>query len=136
MLPKEQLIFLELRHPEWFTPNNKTQLFTSLRQLGIGAVITDAAGRRDVAHMHLPLPKVFIRFVCNGLHPSSYQRINAWAERIKYWIENGLEALYVFVHPGNDMVVPELVSYWVDTLNKQCHLQLKRPEPVQKTLFD
>ena len=50
-------------------------------------MITDTAGRRDCAHMHLTIPKVFIRYVGNSLHPTDYTRSDAWVQRMKYWLD-------------------------------------------------
>ncbi len=47
-------------------------LYNNLRNLGMGLIITDTAGRRDVVHMHLPVPRALIRFVGNSLHPTDY----------------------------------------------------------------
>jgi uncharacterized protein YecE (DUF72 family) len=132
-LPKTFPFFLEVRHPAWFSQNNQEELFTTLYQHKIGAVITDAPGRRDAAHMHLTVPKLFLRFVCNGIHPTSFSRIDAWIERMKYWLDNGLEELYVMLHPGNDAAIPELADYWVRQLNLQCGFSIKPPQ--QQTLL-
>lgn len=135
-LPKGLRFFLEVRHPAWFSnEKDKEELFATLRSLNIGAVITDAPGRRDAAHMYLPLPKLFLRFVCNALHPTSFSRTDAWINRLKNWIDTGLNEAYVFIHPGNDAAVPELVAYWVENVNKNCNLTVKAPEPLQQQLF-
>lgn len=123
-LPKDMLFFLEVRHPGWFTTTEEENLFTTLHHLGIGAVITDTPGRRDAAHMHLTLPKLFLRFVCNGVHPSTFTRINQWIDRIQQWLERGLEELYVIVHPGNDAAVPDVAAHWTQQLNTHCGFQL------------
>jgi len=83
-LPKDLQFFVEVRHPLWYSDKDiQKELFDTLRSLNMGAVITDTAGRRDVAHMELTIPKTFIRFVGNSLHGTDYTRINAWAERDK-----------------------------------------------------
>jgi len=93
-LPKDLQFFLEVRHPGWFAREiERDDLFTFLREHNIGAVITDTAGRRDCAHMHLTLPKAFIRFVGNSLHPTDYTRIDRWVQRMKHWLDNGLQEL-------------------------------------------
>ncbi len=34
------------------------------------------------AHMHLTMPKAFVRFVANSMHQTDYTRLDAWIERI------------------------------------------------------
>jgi len=59
-LPKDIPLFVELRHKDWFAiPENSKNVFNLLSRLNIGAVITDASGRRDVVHMNLPTPHAF-----------------------------------------------------------------------------
>jgi uncharacterized protein YecE (DUF72 family) len=134
-LPEDLTFFLEVRHPQWFTGTTGAVLFDTLKATGIGAVITDAPGRRDVVHMHLTLPKLFLRFVCNGVHATSYSRTDAWVQKIQQWIDRGMDEVYVFLHPGNDAAIPELATYWVEQLNQHCQLQLQPPVSLQKRLF-
>ena len=127
-LPGDLSYFLELRHPQWFVnPGTAETLFTFLREEKIGAVITDAAGRRDCAHMHLTVPRVFIRYVGNSLHPSDYTRINNWVHRIKTWMERGIEEVYFFMHMHEEATSPELTVYLVDQLQAVCGLSLLKP---------
>lgn len=131
-LPTDLSFFLELRHPQWFSdPTIKKELFDTLRSLNVGAVITDTAGRRDCAHMHLPVPKAFVRFVCNLLHPTDYTRSDAWADRVIHWINYGLEELYFFIHMPDEMYCPELVAYIIDKINPACDLHLQKPQFIQ-----
>jgi uncharacterized protein YecE (DUF72 family) len=134
-LPKDINFFLELRHPEWFSPELDKEVFQLLHRLGIGPVITDTPGRRDVVHKHLTTPKAMLRFVCNALHPTSFSRTDEWVKQIQSWIERGLEEMYVILHPGNDAAVPELADYWIKEINKHCRLNIKPPQPVQQYLF-
>jgi uncharacterized protein YecE (DUF72 family) len=140
-LPVDLQFFLEVRQPDWFS-NEKhcNDLFTFLQANKIGAVITDTAGRRDCAHMHLTLPKTFIRYVGNSLHPSDYTRCDVWIQRIKHWLKNGMEELYFFMHMHDEATSPELTVYLVDQLNKECGLNLMKPtfvntNPSQSRLF-
>lgn len=87
-LPTDIQFFLEVRHPDWFgKPDIQMELFNTLKEINIGAVITDTSGRRDCAHMHLTVPKTFIRYVGNSLHPTDYTRVDEWIGRMKYWID-------------------------------------------------
>jgi uncharacterized protein YecE (DUF72 family) len=130
-LPKDVQFFLEIRHPDWFLKSNQEELFTTLKKLKLGVVITDTAGRRDCCHMHVTIPKTFIRFVGNSLHPTDYTRIDAWIERMKYWLDNGLQELYFFMHMHDEAFSPELTVYVVERLNKKCGLNLQIPQFVE-----
>lgn len=135
-LPRNLQFFLEVRHPDWFIDKAlESELFTTLKSLGIGAVITDTAARRDCAHMYLTLPKTFIRYVGNSLHSSDYVRIDEWINRIQYWLNNGLEEAYFFMHMHNEALSPELTIYLIENMNKKCGLNLKMPVFVQPELF-
>lgn len=82
-----------------------------LRNRGVSAVITDVAGRRDVCHAQLTASTVLVRFVGNSLHPSDYTRVSEWSERLKYWIESGLESAYFFTHEPDNLLAPELAAF-------------------------
>ena len=128
-LPKDLQFFLEVRHPGWFAKEDiQKEMFETLTSLNIGAVITDTAGRRDCAHMHLTIPKAFIRYVGNSLHPSDYTRCDAWIKRMQYWLDKGIEELYFFMHMHDEATSPELTVYLVDKINKECGLNLIKPK--------
>jgi uncharacterized protein YecE (DUF72 family) len=142
-LPKDLQFFLEVRHPNWFAkPDIQKELFDTLSSLNMGAVITDTAGRRDCAHMHLTIPKAFIRYVGNSLHLTDEPRCDVWVKRMKYWLDNGLQELYFFMHMHDEATSPELTVYLVDRMNKEMGLNLNRPGFVnrqndrQKDLFN
>lgn len=129
LLPTDLQFFLEVRHPDWFAKENiRNDLFNTLREMNMGAVITDTSGRRDCAHMHLPISKAFIRYVGNSLHKTDFTRCDAWVLRIKYWLENGLQEIYFFMHMHDEATSPELTVYLVDKLNKECGLNLIKPK--------
>lgn len=136
-LPTDLQFFLEVRHPDWFGKAEvSNELFSTLREMNIGAVITDTSGRRDCAHMHLSIPKAFIRFVGNSLHTTDFIRIDDWVRHIKYWLDNGLEELYFFMHMHDEALSPELTIYLIDQLNAVCDLTLQKPKFIQpNTLF-
>jgi uncharacterized protein YecE (DUF72 family) len=135
-LPSGTSYFLELRHPGWFsTAAQADELFQTLMALNIGLVITDTPGRRDLVHMQLTVPKLFLRFVCNDVHPTSFSRTDAWIQQLQKWVNGGLEEAYVFLHPGHDAAIPELAQHWINGLNGMCGLQLKPPARIQPQLF-
>lgn len=139
-IPETIPVAVELRHPDWFTDNIASlELFDVLEKYGIGTVITDVAGRRDVLHMRLTTPTAMVRFVGNGLHPTDYTRIDEWVSRLKNWFNEGLQKLYFFVHEPDNTLAPELAIYLIEQLNKTCDLNLKVPkkfvQPMQGELF-
>jgi uncharacterized protein YecE (DUF72 family) len=136
-LPTDLQFFLKVRHPEWFANAAvHKELFDILHFLNIGAIITETDGRRDCADMELTVPKTFIRYVGNSLHPTDYIRIDAWTNRMKYWLDNGLEELCFFMHMHDEALSPELTGYLVDKLNAICGLDLQKPKFVAGSLFD
>lgn len=128
-LPKDLQFFLEVRHPDWFAKEKEREdMFEFLKTNNMGAVVTDTAGRRDCAHMHLTVPKTFIRYVGNSLHSSDFTRMDTWVKRMRYWLDHGLEELYFFMHMHDEATSPELTVYLVDKMNKECGLNLIRPK--------
>ncbi|MES2328374.1 MAG: DUF72 domain-containing protein [Bacteroidota bacterium] len=131
-LPTDMQFFLEVRHPDWFAKEDlRNELFEFLRSINMGIVITDTSGRRDCAHMHLTIPKAFIRYVGNSLHKTDYTRVDDWINRMKYWLEKGIEELYFFMHMHDEAYSPELTVYMVDKLNKACGLDLIKPKFIE-----
>lgn len=127
-LPTDLQFFLEVRHPDWFAKEkDKEDILEFLHTNNMGYVITDTAGRRDCAHMYLTVPKVFIRYVGNSLHPTDNTRIDAWVDRMKYWLDKGMEELYFFMHMHDEATSPELTVYLIDKMNKECGLKLIKP---------
>jgi uncharacterized protein YecE (DUF72 family) len=128
-LPVDLQFFVEVRHPEWFRNEPLfRELLSTLLSLNMGIVITDTAGRRDCCHMHLTIPKTFIRFVGNSLDPTDYTRCDDWVDRIKYWLGAGMQELYFFMHMHDEAYSPELTHYLTKKLNTVCKLDL--PVPV------
>jgi len=124
-LPTDITFFVEERWPEFYSDKKLVdRYYCRLRELGVGTVITDTAGRRDVLNMQLTIPKTFVRFVGNSLHPTDYPRIDQWALRFKKWIDAGIEEIYFFMHMHDEGKSPELTQYVVRSFNKKCKLDL------------
>jgi uncharacterized protein YecE (DUF72 family) len=136
-LPKDIRFFVEARHPSWFSDTASQELFDVLTDKHCGAVITDAAGRRDCLHMRLTVPAAFIRFVGNALHPTDYKRVDDWVQQIKTWSNNGLSEMYFFMHQHNELHSPELCAYTIRQLNQFIPEPLTVPQFIknESTLF-
>ncbi|HTI09489.1 MAG TPA: DUF72 domain-containing protein [Puia sp.] len=128
-----------LNHPHRASASQT--VWDTFRELGVGTVITDTAGRRDCLHMKMTAPVAFIRFVANNLHPTDFPRIDAWADRLKTWIDGGLREIYFFMHSSHELYAPDLVRYAVEQFNKTFDAGLKPPkllnedQPKNLTLF-
>jgi len=135
-LPAGIDLFLELRHEEWYRGREGyyRELYDFLKEKKRGTVITDAAGRRDCVHMHLPIAQCFIRFVGNSLHHTDYERIDDWVTRIGQWMHAGLEKCYFFMHQHEELHSPRLIRYFIEELNRRCGTDLK-PPLIQERLF-
>ncbi len=98
-LPEDIDFFVEVRHADWYNnPAELREYFKTLREMCIGAVITDTPGRRDCLHMGLTTPDVFLRFVTKGNHPSDIKRLLEWKPRLDAWTAAGLERIFFFLH--------------------------------------
>ena len=127
-LPQDFDVFVELRHPEWYSDAiAREEVFAMLRGLKKGAIITDASGRRDCVHMELTCADAFIRFVGNGLHPTDFSRIDNWVARLADWREQGLRNIYFFLHQHDEKDTPILADYTIKMLNDVLGTQLIRP---------
>jgi len=139
-LPKDFPIAVEFRHPSWFTDDYAWQRTLELfHELGVGTVMSDVSGRRDVLHMALTTPTLTLRFVGNELHPTDYTRTDAWLRRIEAWMGQGLQRAYIFIHTEDNTYSPELAKYWIEGFNAKLGLSLRPPEiraqAIQGELF-
>ena len=123
---------VEFRHPGWFFPKGESVLFPLLEAHGAAAVITDVAGRRDVAHMRLSAPRTMIRFVGNGLDPSDFSRIGQWVERFKIWEAQGLREIIFFAHEPDNLLAPELSVYLLDKVQERIPARVRGPRLLNK----
>lgn len=131
-LPKDIPVFVELRHKEWFANAEvRETVFNLLRDLNLGAVITDASGRRDCVHMNLPTPHAFIRYVGNG-DASDDPRLDEWVYRIKQWRDMGLQSVWFFMHQHDERHSPEKADYFIKKLNRELGMNVRLPQFLNK----
>lgn len=122
---------IELRHESWF--KNETILkhvCNYFYKNNLTLLLTDTAGRRDVLHQRLTSKTAFIRFVANDLHATDYVRMNEWITRLKYWIDNGLEEVFFFIHTPTHELMPELAIYFITEFNKRTGMNLRLPKII------
>lgn len=132
-LPRHLELFVELRQQHWFANQTvRQQILELLTKLQNGLVITDVSGRRDILHMELTIPSVFIRFIGNGAAHTAidFARIDDWGKRLKRWQDNGLEKIQFFVHQQNERDTLQLANYAIQVFNKElganlCEIKLQ-----------
>lgn len=135
--PKHIPLALELRHESWFGESRPAEaLFSLMQECGFSTVITDVAGRRDVLHMRLTSATAMVRFVGNDLHPTDFQRVDAWVARIGTWFEQGLQQVFFFTHEPDNLMAPELALYVFEQASRINGVQTRGPklagnEPAQ-----
>lgn len=138
--PREIPLAVEFRHESWFTQEARMlEWGIMLQRLGKCCVITDVAGRRDVAHLVLAGTQVLVRWVGNAGHASDTARLKNWAAVLKSWIEQGMQEVHFFIHqpeaaavrPAGNVLVHELAALGVQVPA----LQLKSAPPQNLTLF-
>ncbi|HET8839670.1 MAG TPA: DUF72 domain-containing protein, partial [Flavobacteriaceae bacterium] len=129
--PKDIPLALELRHFDWYNEEEiANELNSILMQYNITSVLTDSAGRRDLLHMRLTTPTVFIRYT-GANHPTDYSRLDDWLDRLEIWFEEGLKNCYFFVHQNVEKASPLLSAYFIDKFNNRFGTDLHIPKMMQ-----
>lgn len=132
--PKGIPLSVEVRHTDWLNdPDVSDKFYQLLEKNNVSNIITDTAGRRDLLHMRLTTPDVFIRYV-GANHDSDYQRLDDWIERLDSWIATGgLRNIYFFVHQNIEKASPLLSAYFIEKLNKDLGYNLHIPNSGDQT---
>lgn len=129
---------VELRDPSWFGPA-RSAVFSMCHDLGVSTILTDVAGRRDVAHMEPTTDTFLLRFVGNRLHHTDRPRLDAWVERLAHWFELGLREVQIWLHQPEDHLVVELAEHIGPKLARKLDIDLRIPQrvsvPKQLDLF-
>ncbi len=126
--PKAVPIAIEFRHTDWYTDATvANELYHLFESNGICNNITDTPGRRDLMHMRLTNPKAFVRWVAAD-RELDYERLDAWVERVKDWVDQGLEEFNFFIHQKMPTDRSMLSTYFVETLNKRLNLEMNVPQ--------
>jgi len=125
--PQDIPLAIELRNTEWFNDAEvANEVYALFEKFNISNVITDTAGRRDLLHMRLTTPSVFVRYV-GANHESDYSRLDEWVDRLTKWTDMGMENLYFFVHQNLEKESPVLAAYFIERINKALGQNLTVP---------
>ena len=115
--PREIPVSVEFRHPDWFV--GEQPHWNRLAELGVGAVISDTAGRRDALHMQVTAPHVLVRFGGYEGDAIDAQRLKQWGS----WV-NGLEArggasFHFLVHEPDSIHTPATCAAFANELGPE-----------------
>ena len=122
---------VEIRNGKWLEdPILSVEVFQLFERHSITNVLVDTAGRRDLLHMRLTTPSVFIRYVGANDPVMDRLRLDGWIGRLKCWVEEGLREIYFFVHQNLELESPLLAAYFVEKLNREFGLELHPPKIV------
>jgi uncharacterized protein YecE (DUF72 family) len=130
-LPSDHRFFVELRHDEWFSNlAERERIFELFSKHNVGWAFSETSGLRNLVHMELSTPELFLRFVGHGgaLRDHDFARVDEWVDRISEWVDRGLEKVYFFIHQHDEQDSPVLASYVIDQLNRRFGAGLKRVE--------
>lgn len=133
--PESVPLALELRDKSWFDNSSDTSfLYSLLEERQIPLILTDTAGRRDVLHMRLTTTTAFIRYTGANVD-SDYTRLDEWAERLKLWVDQGLEKVYFFVHQNKEEKAVQLAAHFIQKLNTNLRTTLKIPRTQEVNIL-
>lgn len=125
--PQEVPLAIEFRHTDWYNEEAVSQKLYHLLEINnMANVLVDTAGRRDIMHMRMTNPEAFIRFV-GANHPSDYERLDDWVDRLGVWIEDGISKIDFFIHQNVEKESPLLATYFIKKMNKKYGFDLNIP---------
>ncbi|HIB76669.1 MAG TPA: DUF72 domain-containing protein [Flavobacteriales bacterium] len=128
--PRDLKMAVEFRHPDWFSGSSEAEsIWKLMSERGIGAVISDTAGRRDALHMRLTAPFLLVRFGGYDSHESDEIRLRFWAEKIAELIKKGtpLESFDLLVHTSDSVTTPETCRLFSKLVKDYCDIDVKKP---------
>lgn len=103
---------IELRHETWFSDKHELEdLYAWLAQLNIGLVITDTPGRRDVCHMEVCSPYLFIRYLSDGKAKNDEKRINSWISQFLNIGNFGIKEFHFYLHHPDAVQMVKFANY-------------------------
>ena len=137
--PKNIPLAVEFRHESWFKNERNFSLATELlAHYGKASVITDVAGRRDVLHNRLTNHIAMVRFVGNAsktaLHPTDFERLDTWVQKLKEWTAKGISEVYFFTHEPDNLLAPEAADYFAKAIQENIPAITRGPKFIDENI--
>jgi uncharacterized protein YecE (DUF72 family) len=115
--PRELPVSVEFRHPDWFL--GVQPHWNRLAELGVGAVISDTAGRRDALHMQVTAPHVLVRFGGYEGNAIDAHRLEQWGKWIDVLEARGGTSFHLLVHELDSIHTPATCTAFAKGLAPQ-----------------
>ena len=133
--PRAFEVAVEFRHPGWFSPAPEErqmveEVWSAMRESGIGSVISDTALRRDAVHMRMTAPFLLLRFGGYEGHPSDRSRLEAWCMRLEAWRRAGLQSVDLLVHQPDSVHTPDTCRLFAELVQDRLGVEVRTPAPV------
>ena len=126
--PREFEVAVEFRHPGWFGGGAEAErVWEAMGAMGIGAVISDTALRRDAVHMRMTAPFLLLRFGGYEGHASDRRRLSDWCDRLVEWRGQGLQSVDVLVHQPDSVGTPDTCRLFAELAEERLGVQVKVP---------
>lgn len=128
--PKELPLSVEFRHPDWFSEAGRP--WERLAEIGVGAVISDTAGRRDAVHMCMTAPHVLVRFGGYEGHATDHIRLKQWSNWLEQAEKKGVGEFHLLVHEPDSLHTPRTCRNFAENLIGEKQLQTMIPREVSE----
>ena len=126
--PRAMEVAVEFRHPGWFEGGPEAErVWEAMGVMGVGAVISDTALRRDAVHMRMTAPFLLLRFGGYEGHASDRQRLADWCDRLVDWRAQGLQSVDLLVHQPDSVGTPDTCRQFAELVASRLGVQVKVP---------
>jgi uncharacterized protein YecE (DUF72 family) len=134
-LPQNQVqLAVEVRHPDWFKPEQRDRLNALLQACGVGRVLLDTRPIYDCPDdpqvtserrkPHVPLqpvitaPFTLIRYISHPERQYNQRFLQEWATQIEQWLRQD-QQIYCFVHCPVEQQSPQTARHLQHLLEQQ-----------------
>lgn len=139
--PSDIPLAIEFRDTGWFENREfNARAAEWFSERGVSLIVTDTTGRRDVSHGAMTSNRMMVRFLGNELHPTDYERAQAWIDRLGEWAQSGVRETYFFMHQPDEETAPDLVAWMFESLRSDPRFDVRfqwteAPVAIQPSLF-
>lgn len=129
---------IELRNKTFYESSHLQASIDLLNNMNLGWVVTDVAGRRDLARRTILKDKFMVRFVGNDDLETDRARLIDWADKCKEWSREGNLEIYFMIHQPDNIKAPDTVKIFIELFKDSDSIELKKMDTLvsqQNSLF-